>query len=433
MARFAGNPSPAYGAGTGEPAGHARIPEGKESSSPAPESSVQEEKSFRWRDRRTRNARRKAKMNLLIPHGFEANYVVGFARGLAANGVPFTVISCDETAPRLTAAGIPNRNFRGNQDPSRPAWRKAVNLARYYVLLLWTTFRHRGGTFHFIGLLGSRIILLDGVVLPLWFRLWAGRYIHTAHNALPHSREKSRFFHLAYRWIYRFPHAIVAHTPQVARLLETKFGVQPGRITVISIGLNEEVPASALSVSEARRQLNLPAGPIALFFGKVEPYKGVDLLAEAWGMVRAPAAQLVIAGLCPDSEYAGKIRQAIAQSPRAASMRWQEGFVPNDVVAVWLRACDVVVLPYRHIYQSGVIFLCLRLGIPIVCTNVGSMSDYVDRGTGIVTATNDPAGIAAALDQYFAAPERFPREEISRRAAKFSWDRQCALIKHLYG
>jgi glycosyltransferase involved in cell wall biosynthesis len=372
-------------------------------------------------------------MNLLIPHGFEANYVVGFARGLAANGVEFTVISCDETAPRLTAAGITNLNLRGSQDPKRPRWRKAVNLAQYYLLLLWTVFRCRGSTMHFIGLLSSRVILFDGLVLPIWFRLWAACYIHTAHNALPHGRERSRFFRAAYRWIYRFPHAIIAHTTQVSRQLESEFGVNPARIAVISIGLNEEMPDTDLSVSDARRQLGLPPhSPIALFFGKVEPYKGVDLLAEAWGMVRTPEARLVITGWCPDAAYTRQIRQVIAQSPRAATIEWREGFVPNEIVAVWLKACDVVVMPYRNIYQSGVVFLCLRFGVPIVATNVGSLAEYIDEESGIITRTNDPAGIAASLDQFFAAPTRFQRNEIANRAAKYGWAGQCRAIKHLY-
>ena len=373
-------------------------------------------------------------MNLIIPHDFESNYVLGFAKGLAANGVKITVISSDDTAPRLEKAGIPQIRLRGSISPDRPGWVKAVNLIQYYFRLLLTVVRFRGRTIHFNGLLTSRFILFDGLLLPVWFRLWAGRYIHTAHNALPHSRENSPLFRRVYRWVYRFPHTIVAHTDKVARQLETEFGVDPARIKVISIGLNEEVPETSLSVEAARRQLGLPAdGPIALFFGKVEPYKGVDRLGETWGMVRTPAAHLFIAGWCPEADYAQQIRDAIARSPRAATMEWREGFMINETVAVWFKACDVVVMPYRNIYQSGVVFLCLRFGVPIVATNVGSLTEYIDQDSGIITATNDPAGIAAGLDKFFENQGRFNRADIARRAEKYGWNRQCAAIKHLYG
>lgn len=372
-------------------------------------------------------------LNLLIPNGFEPNYTIGFARGLADNGVQFTVVSSDETEVRFSAAGIPQANLRGSQDPRRPAWRKAANLGRYYLLLLWMIVRYRGRTIHFNGLLSSRIILIDGLILPIWLRLWAGRYIHTAHNAVPHGRESSRFFRQAYRWIYRFPHTIIVHTEKIASQLESEFGVDRERIVVISIGLNDDVPGTELSVTEARRKLGLPAqGGLALFFGKIEPYKGLDILAEAWGAVRSPGTHLAIAGWCPNAGYAQQIRRAIASSPRAAAIEWREGFVPNEIVAVWLKACDVIILPYRSIYQSGVVFLCLRFGLPIVATNVGSLAEYIDSDSGVITRTNDSAGIAEALDRFFSSRTRFQREEIARRAQKYRWDRQCFAIKHLY-
>jgi glycosyltransferase involved in cell wall biosynthesis len=372
-------------------------------------------------------------MNLVIPHGFESNYVVGFARGLAANGVEFTVLSSDELASRLAAAGIAQRNIRGGQTLDRSVWEKATNLAYYYFVLLWTIGRHRGATIHFIGLLSSRIIFFDGLVLPFWLRLWAGRYIHTAHNALPHGRENSLLFRWAYRWIYRFPDVIVAHTEAVARQLMEEFGVDSSRITVISIGLNEEVPATTLSVTAARQHLRLPEnGPIALFFGKVERYKGVDVLADAWGRLRNPDARLFIVGWCPDKAYADTVRAAIADCPRSATLEWREGFVPNDDVGIWLKACDVVVMPYRHIYQSGVIFLCLRFGVPIVATRVGSLAEYIDSSSGVFSFTNDAPGIADALDSFFERQKEFNRDKIAEKAARFGWPSQCAAIKHLY-
>ncbi len=380
-------------------------------------------------------ARRRAarSCNVIIPHGFEANYVLGFCKGLQANGLDLLVVSSDEIEARVRQAGLPQLNLRGSQQENRSVVAKAANFVRYYVQLLWLIFRTRGGTHHFVGLLGSRIILLDGVVLPLWLRLWSGRYLHTAHNALPHSREHSRFFHHAYRWIYRFPHTILVHTGKVAEQLEHTFGVEPRRIVTISIGLNEEVPAAPVDQAEARRRLGVPADArLALFFGKIERYKGVDLLLQAWDQVKTPRARLVIAGQCPDSGYAAELQRARAAAAAPESIDWREGFVPNDAVALWLTACDVVVMPYRNIYQSGVVFLCLQFGVPIVATRVGSLAEYVDAGSGIIADSGDPAAFSRALDAFFAAPDRFDRAQIRARATRYSWPRQCAGIKHLY-
>src|SRR5262249_17220205 len=107
--------------------------------------------------------RHQIRKNLLIPHGFEPNYLIGFPPGLAANGIDITVASSDEIGGRLRAAGISERNLRGSQETNRSAGKKAANLVRYYLLLLWTVVRHRGGAIHFNGLLSSRIIFIDGV------------------------------------------------------------------------------------------------------------------------------------------------------------------------------------------------------------------------------------------------------------------------------
>jgi len=377
--------------------------------------------------------RRAPDEHLIVPHGFEPNYVLGFVRGLVANGARFTVVSSDETCARLKAAGIPQEKLRGSHDTDRSVLQKALDLTRYYLALFWTIFRHRNRTIHFVGLLSSRIILFDGLVLPVWMRLWAARYVHTAHNVLPHGRSEQRLFRIMYRWIYRFPHHIVAHTPKIAEELARDFGVDPARISVISIGLNEEVPDTSLTREDARRELGVPqSAPLLVFFGKVESYKGVDVLAEAWGRVQTPESRLVVAGWCPDGAYAAQVRNAITRSPRASSLEWREGFVPNEQVATWLKACDAVVMPYRNIYQSGVVFLCLRFGVPIVATRVGSLPEFIDDNSGVFADENSPKGIAAAIDRFFACHHNYQREEIARRAQRYSWASQCAAIKHLY-
>jgi hypothetical protein len=139
-------------------------------------------------------------MNILVPHGFEANYTVGFAKGLAANGVPLCVLASNDTAGCLSAAGIPNANLQGRKSEAPGALEKAANLSMYYWRLLSFLARHRGGTIHFTGVFKNNLILFEGILINACFKILSGRYVYTAHNVLPHNREQSRFF----RWIYRF-------------------------------------------------------------------------------------------------------------------------------------------------------------------------------------------------------------------------------------
>jgi glycosyltransferase involved in cell wall biosynthesis len=89
-------------------------------------------------------------------------------------------------------------------------------------------------------------------------------------------------------------------------------------------------------------------------------------------------------------------------------------------------------MPYRSIYQSGVVFLCLRFGVPIVATRVGSLPDFIDNDSGVFAEENNAAGIAGAIDRFFGQRGHYRREDIARRAQRYSWANQCAAIKHLY-
>ncbi len=372
-------------------------------------------------------------MNLLITGGFEPNFTVGFARGLAANGVELCVISCDETASRLTAAGIANVNLRGSLATNRPPWVKLANLVRYYFRLLGFLFRHRGATFHFTGIFRREWILWEGLVLNRCFRLMAGRYLYTVHNVLPHNREHSRFLRWVYRRVYRVPHRLLVHTPRDRQQLITEFGVPPERIQITSIGLNEEMPVSTLTRAEARDRLKL-AGPdrVLLFFGKIDEYKGLDLLLSAFEDLDPDGTRLVIAGAFRNPAYRAQILRQWEGMTRRNAVHFHERFIPNEEAEVFFKAADVLCLPYRNIYQSGLVFLGPRFGLPMIVTDVGSLREFVEEDLGLVTRTNDAQGLAEALKTFLAAPDRFSPGAILEHAQKYRWNNVCRELAPLY-
>lgn len=372
-------------------------------------------------------------MNIIIPGGFEPNFTVGFAKGLASNGVDLCVVSCDETAPRLTAAGIHNLNLRGSMDSNRSPWAKFVNLFCYYVRLLSLLFRHRGATVHFTGIFRKELILWEGLVLNSCFRLLAGRYLYTVHNVLPHNCKRSRFFGFVYRKIYQAPHLLLVHTRRSHQQLMEEFGVTADRLYLTSIGLNEEMPETSLALPEARSRLNLEKkDPAILFFGKIDEYKGVDLLLAAFDQITFPGLQLVIAGTFRNLAYREQIYSQMEQMSHRTRVHLHERFIPNEEVEVFFKACDVLCLPYRNIYQSGLVFLGPRFGIPMITTDVGSLREFVGDGLGVVSRTNDATGLAEALREFLATPELFSRDVIMERSEKYLWTHVCRELVPLY-
>lgn len=370
---------------------------------------------------------------ILVAHGFETNYTIGYVRGLKANGLTPLVVSADTDCRELTAAGIPNVNLRGRQGADRPALSKAFTLIRYYLGLLRLLRRERGCTLHFTGIFKRELILFEGIALHLAFRRFSGRYLYTAHNVLPHGREHSRFFARVYAFIYRLPDRIIVHTPAAKRQLVRRFGVPAGKIQVASIGLNEEAVLTDLTQAEARTRLGLyRAERVILFFGKAEPYKGLDLLVRAHADPAVPESKLVVSCWFPGADYRRTVLEAIARSPRRTDIRLHEGFAANEAVELFFKAADVLVLPYRHIDQSGVVFLCWRFGLPIVATDVGSLREFIDADAGVIAASAAPAAIADALRIFFERQAHYRRELIAARARRYRWDAICRDLVPLY-
>ena len=113
-------------------------------------------------------------------------------------------------------------------------------------------------------------------------------------------------------------------------------------------------------------------------------------------------------------------------------------FIPDDETEVYFKAADVLVLPYRHIYQSGVLFLGHSFGLPVLAADVGSLKDEIVEGkTGFVFRPEDPADLAKAIERYFAsdlyADLNNRRQEIRDYATeRHSWDVVGQMTMNVY-
>jgi len=170
----------------------------------------------------------------------------------------------------------------------------------------------------------------------------------------------------------------------------------------------------------ARAALGLE-GDVALFFGYVRHYKGLDTLLTAWKQVRAerPGATLVVAG-----EFYEKPELYEALAREAGGVRLLNRYIPDDEVEALFRATDVTVLPYRSGTQSGVTHVAYALGSPVIATQVGGITETVHEGsTGLTCPPEDPAALARTIVRFFAEGLREPmREPIAALRAAHSWE-----------
>jgi len=170
----------------------------------------------------------------------------------------------------------------------------------------------------------------------------------------------------------------------------------------------------------ARTSLGLE-GDVALFFGYVRAYKGLDTLLRAWRRVRAerPGATLVVAG-----EFYERPEAYEALAREAGGVRLLNRYIPDDEVEALFRAADVTVLPYRSGTQSGVTHVAYALGSPVIATRVGGITETVHEGeTGLTCPPEDPEALAGVLVRFFAEGlrERMAGPIAALRAAH-SWE-----------
>jgi len=173
---------------------------------------------------------------------------------------------------------------------------------------------------------------------------------------------------------------------------------------------------------QAREALGL-SGEVALFFGYVRRYKGLDTLLQAWPLVRAKRpATLVVAG--EFYEDARPYRELAAAAGGGPAVRLIDRYIADDEVEMLFKAADVVVLPYRSATQSGVTHVAYALGVPVITTSVGGLAETVHPGeTGLVVPPENPQALADAIVQFFAERlgERM-REPIEALRREHSWE-----------
>lgn len=360
---------------------------------------------------------------VLVSHGFQTNYERGFTNGLADAGVAVTLVSSDRTDYAGLRPGIHTANLRGSQEERRPKWAKALNMLRYHLRLCTYALRRRRAVWHVIGLIDPP--LLYGVLEGLWFRAVCWRYVLTVHNLLPHDRH-TRGNRLLNALSFRLAHRLVVHTDLMRNELIRHFGVRPERVTVMEHGIEPRVsPPIAAPATDTNLPMRL------LVFGIVTQYKGLDILLDAL-QKSSMDFSLMIAGFCPDKALEHDLRERIAVHRAAGSITWRSEFIPEAEVESLFGCADVLILPYRHVDQSGVLFQALRYGVPVVASGVGSFAQYVNDIVGEICLPDNADDLRSAVERIHGRRSQLSRKRIAEIGRSYEWQRTVQALISAY-
>ena len=238
-------------------------------------------------------------------------------------------------------------------------------------------------------------------------RLLGTKIVWTVHNLKNHNNRHV----ISERWgkiiVSRIAHGIIAHCHKAKEEIIDCFNVtDPEKIFVVPHGNYIESYENAIDRSEARRQLNIEESEtVLLFFGLIRPYKGVLELIETIEKLDCPQVRLLVVGkLWQDAEEFNDILQQKAANN--LQIDYRPGFVPDEMIQVYMNASDLVVFPYRDILTSGAVLLAMSFGKGCIAPKIGCIGETLDDNGAFLYDLEEADGLATAISRAVSNPHK---------------------------
>jgi len=322
-------------------------------------------------------------------------YDLELARGLREYGVTTRLYTCDQTL-ESSEPGVsilkPFRALYGSRS-------KAIAGLRFLRGLLWSardTRRHRIKVVHLHYFqYGLRELACCVILKALRMRIVA-----TAHDITPFSRPEGLS---VFGTVMRLSDHVIVHNKFSAGMLADRLDSmsRPPPLSVIRHG-NFIAHLKLLDSSAARRRLGLPEErPVILFFGQVKPEKGLEELLKAFARYQSEGGNGLLYVVGRPMAHAKEDYVSIAHKLGLAdNVKFDLRYVSDEEASACYSAADLVVLPYREIFQSGVLLMAMSHGRPVLCSDLPAMQEVVSHGeTGLIFTAGDVDALAAALSQ----------------------------------
>lgn len=254
----------------------------------------------------------------------------------------------------------------------------------------------------------------------------------TLHDSNPCHGDESWLMRQGYVSLLHSFHAIIVHTRQAQRRV-TAVGIDPAVIYRIPHGLLGDRDHQITSPTRRPRRDRL----VFLQFGKIKPYKGIDLLLEAMTMLPRNVRNRLDVRIVgkPYMDTAG-MRQYVRANDLAGCVTLRFEFVSEAEEQRLFADADAILLPYREADASGVMMSAIARGVPVLATAIEGFRElFEDEGGALLVPPADAGALSRAIAEWVSAPEQLDAlaaAMLVRRAGIPSWDEIARLHFAVY-
>jgi glycosyltransferase involved in cell wall biosynthesis len=380
----------------------------------------------------------------LLTGGGDKPYAMGMAMALSSVGTSVDFIGSDDlkVPELLNDPQIRFLNLRGDQRRESSFVQKLWRVTLYYMRLLKYAATAKPRVFHLLW--NNKMQFFDRTFLMLYYKALGKKIAFTVHNVNAGERDANDNLlnRLSLRAQYHLVDHLFVHTEKMKRELLSGFAVSSEKVSVIPFGINNTVPNTKLSAMQAKKKAGIgEIDKTMLFFGNIAPYKGLDDLVAAFFQLaqEGPDYRLLIVGRPKhDKDYWRRIDETIAESEAHDRINKRIEYVPDADTELYFKAADVLILPYTHVFQSGVLFLGYSFGLPVIATDVGSLREEVIEGeTGYIARPRDASHLARTIRRYFESElyrtlaDQRPKI-IAYANDRYSWSKVAAVTTNVY-
>lgn len=380
----------------------------------------------------------------LIYAGHQIDYLYGLISGFdQSHGIKLDVIDSNRFDKNFCIQNDRIRILKFLDTKGKSVLSEALRWVKYYLKLTLYLLNTDSKVIH-IEWINRKIDTFEHLYFPLIKFITRKKIVFKVHDLdtnilLKGGNKNHDILKFTNRFFLKNVDCIITHNKFVKSIL-IKNTLKESKIKIINHGINNYQSFSKVSRTIARKRLNITDDKkVLLFFGNIRAYKGLDFLLEICLNLHNnhKNLHLIVAGKndIKDRNLNKKIERLILKLQSTNAVSYFPGFVSDINTQLYFNAADVLILPYKFIYQSGLPFLSFAAGIPVISSDAGGIKENINNfDNGYVVNLDD---LQKTIEQFLIGNLSFSSSDkiIKDSSKNYSWktiaERKINLYRNL--